>query len=278
MVTLPHFLLKEDILPKLKNYSFFCVEINSAMPMKTILSYFLSCLYYFYFGLVLAIFHPVQVIAHHVFGDPARKKVVDVLNFFLVYGMYILGCSIKFSGFEKIPDDRPIVIASNHQSMFDIPPVVIGFRKYYPKFISKESLAKNLPSISYNLRHGKSALIDRKKGTAAVKEIFKLGQLIQETNSAACIFPEGTRSKTGKVKKFMNAGVHTLLRAAPSAIIVPLVIDGHSKLLSRGLFPLQIGLKISYTVLDPIEPGDRPIEEIVGEVENSIKKELGQME
>lgn len=246
--------------------------------MKTVLSYILSCIFYFYFGLVLAIFHPIQVIAHHVFGDPARKKVVDVLNFLLVYGLYILGCSIKFSGLEKIPDGRPIVIISNHQSMFDIPPVVVGFRKHYPKFISKESLAKNLPSISYNLRHGKSALIDRSKGTAAVKEIFKLGRLIQETNTAACIFPEGTRSKNGKVKKFMTAGVHTLLRAAPSAIIVPFAIDGHSKLLSKGLFPLQPGLKITYTVLNPVEPGDRPIEEIVGQVEHSIKKELGQME
>jgi 1-acyl-sn-glycerol-3-phosphate acyltransferase len=49
-------------------------------------------------------------------------------------------------------------------------------------------------------------------------------------------------------------------------------------LLSKGLFPLQIGLKINYTVLDPEEPGDRPIEEIVGQVENSIKKALGQAE
>ncbi len=246
--------------------------------MKTVFGYFLSCIYYFYFGLILALFHPVQVIAHHVFGDPARKKVVDILDFFLTYGFYILGCSIKFSGFEKIPNNRPIIIISNHQSMFDIPPVVHGFRKNYPKFISKVSLSKNIPSISYNLRHGKSALIDRSKGAAAVKEIFKLGRLIQDTNTAACIFPEGTRSKTGNVKKFMTAGVHTLLRAAPSAVIVPLVIDGHSKLLSKGLFPLQIGLKLTYTVLDPVEPGDRPIEEIVEQVEHSIKKELNQAE
>ena len=245
--------------------------------MKTILGYILSTLYYIYFGLALLFFHPIQVIAHLIFGDHARRKVVDVLNFFLVYGLLILGCRIRFKGFEKIPDNRTIVIMSNHQSMFDIAPIVFGFRKCYPKFISKESLAKNLPSISYNLRHGKSALIDRSKGSAAVKEIFKLGLLIEKTKTAACIFPEGTRSKTGQVKEFKIAGVNALLRAAPSAVIVPFVVDGHSKLLSKGVYPLQVGVRVSYTVLDPVEPGDRPVEEIVGQIEHSIKRSLNQV-
>jgi 1-acyl-sn-glycerol-3-phosphate acyltransferase len=242
--------------------------------MRTLLSYILTPLYHFYFGLMLVLFHPVQVAARHIFGDQARKKVVDWLNFCLVNGLYLLGCKIKFSGFEKIPDNRPIIIVSNHQSLYDIPAIVHGFRKYYPKFISKIELSKNLPSISYNLKYGKSALIDRKNGTQAVKEIFKLGKLIQENNYAACIFPEGTRSKTGQVKKFMTAGVNTLLRAAPSAVIVPFVIDGHSQLTQKGLFPLRFGQKITFTVLDPVEPKDQPVEELVNQIQISIEKAL----
>jgi len=244
--------------------------------MKTLLSYILTPIYHFYFGLMLVLFHPVQVAARHIFGDQARKKVVDSLNFCLVKGLYLLGCKIKFSGFEKIPDNRPIIIVSNHQSLYDIPAIVHGFRKYYPKFISKIELSRNLPSISYNLKYGKSALIDRKNGTQAVKEIFKLGKLIQENNYAACIFPEGTRSKTGRVKKFMTAGVNTLLRAAPSAVIVPFVIDGHSQLTQKGLFPLRFGQKITFTVLDPVEPKDQPVEELVNRIQVAIEKALNQ--
>ncbi len=244
--------------------------------MKTFLSYILTPVYHFYFGLMLVLFHPVQVAARHIFGDQARKKVVDSLNFCLVKGLYLLGCKIKFSGFEKIPDNRPVIIVSNHQSMYDIPAVVHGFRKYYPKFISKIELSRYLPSISYNLKYGKSALIDRKNGTQAVKEIFKLGKLIQENNYAACIFPEGTRSKTGRVKKFMTAGVNTLIRAAPSAVIVPFVIDGHSQLTQKGLFPLRFGQKITYTVLDPVEPKDQPVEELVNRIQAAIEKALNQ--
>jgi 1-acyl-sn-glycerol-3-phosphate acyltransferase len=185
-----------------------------------------------------------------------------------------MGCTVKFSGFEKIPDNKPIIIVSNHQSMYDIPAVVHGFRKYYPKFISKIELSKYIPSISHNLKYGQSALIDRKNRTQAVKEIFRLGRLIQENNYAACIFPEGTRSKTGMVRKFMPAGISTLLRAAPTAVIVPFVIDGHSQLMMKGYFPLQFGLKITYTVLDPVEPKDQDIDEMVNRIQISIEKAL----
>jgi 1-acyl-sn-glycerol-3-phosphate acyltransferase len=244
--------------------------------MKRMASYILTPVFYACFGLLLVLFHPVQVLARHLFGDKARKNTVDLLNYLLVKCLHILGCSIKFSGFEKIPDQRPLIIVANHQSLFDIPAVVHGFRKYYPKFISKKELSRNLPSISYNLKYGKSALIDRENGTQAVKEIFKLGRLIEENCYSACIFPEGTRSRTGKVNKFMTGGIHTLLRAAPSAIVVPFVIDGHSQVMYKGSFPLGLGQKIKYTVLDPIEPKGRDLEEIVIEIQSAIRKELGQ--
>lgn len=242
--------------------------------MKKVLSYILTPVYHLYFGLMLLLFHPVMVVAIHGFGDGPRKAVVDFMNMLLVRGMILIGCRVKFHGFEKIPGNRPLIIVSNHQSLYDIPAIVVGFRKYYPRFISKKELAKNLPSISHNLKYGKSALIDRENGTQSVKEIFKLGKLIQENNHAACIFPEGTRSKTGRVKKFMPAGVHTLLRAAPSAVIVPFVIDGHSQLMSKGVYPLQFGQKISYTVLDPVEPQGRDVDELVAELRNSIQNTL----
>ncbi len=244
--------------------------------MKRIASYILTPVFYTCFGLLLVLFHPVQVLARHLLGDKARKNSVDFLNYLLVKCLHILGCRITFSGFDKIPDQRPLIIVANHQSLFDIPAIVHGFKKYYPKFISKKELSRNLPSISYNLKYGKSALIDRDNGTQAVKEIYKLGRLIEENCYAACIFPEGTRSKTGRVNKFMTGGIHTLLRASPSAVIVPFVINGHSEVMYNGSFPLGLGQRIRYTVLDPVEPKGRDIEEMVSEIQSAIRKELGQ--
>jgi len=242
--------------------------------MKKILGYILTPFFHLYYGLMLGIFHPVQVGALFFFGDQARRKSVDILNLCLVNGLYLMGCSIRFTGFEKIPDNRPVIIVSNHQSMYDIPAVVWGFRKHYPKFISKIELSKYLPSISHNLKHGKSALIDRNSGSQAVREIIKLGQLIEKNNYAACIFPEGTRSRTGKVKPFKPAGISALLRATPSAVIMPFVIDGHSQLLQHGYFPLNFGQKITYTVLDPVEPAGETVEELVTRLQGSIETAL----
>jgi 1-acyl-sn-glycerol-3-phosphate acyltransferase len=244
--------------------------------MKTILSYLLSPVYLLIFGLAVLIFHPVQVVCRWIGGYQLRKKSVDVMNYILVYAFTVLGCRIRFKGFDQLPKDRPFIIVSNHQSTFDIPPIVIGFRKHHPKFVSKIELGKGIPSISYNLRHGGSALIDRKNPRQAVVEIMKLGKHIEKEKYCASIFPEGTRSKDGKVKRFQHAGIASLLKYAPSALIVPFVIDGNSKLTEKGYFPLTFGTPLTYTVLPAIDPAGRDIKELTKEIEMQIKKELGQ--
>ena len=183
---------------------------------------------------------------------------------------------VEFRGFEKLPQGKPLIIVSNHQSQYDIPPVVVGFRKHFPKFISKIELGKGIPSISYNLRKGQSALIDRKNRSQAIKEIIKLGRHIEANNYSACIFPEGTRAKDGKVKKFKVGGIETLLKTSPSAAVVPFAINGNHLLQLNG-FPMGIGEKLTYTVLDPIYRENRSAEEIANLCEEAIKKELGQV-
>jgi 1-acyl-sn-glycerol-3-phosphate acyltransferase len=245
--------------------------------MKKLLSVILSIIFYINFGLLLVIFHPIQVIAYNLFGYRAQKKTVDILNYLLILNLYVILCRPSFHGFEKLPKNRPLIILANHQSMFDISPVVVGFRRHYARFISKKELGKNLPSISYNLRKGGSVLIDRNNGQQAIKEIIKLGNTLEQKNYSACLFPEGTRSKTGEVKRFRLGGFKSLLNTSPSALIVPFVIDGNYKIVQSGLFPLNIGVRLKYTVLDPIERANYSEEELLLMVENKIKAALNQI-
>jgi 1-acyl-sn-glycerol-3-phosphate acyltransferase len=244
--------------------------------MKKILSYLLTPFYLIIFGLLLLIFHPIQMFTRWIWGYQVRKKTVDILNFGLLYGLWVLGTRITFRGLEKIPQGRPLIIVSNHQSTLDIPAVIVGFRKNHPKFISKIELGKGIPSISYNLRHGGSVLIDRKNPRQAVKDILLLGKHIEENNYAACIFPEGTRSKNGLLKPFMPAGIASLYKTSPSALIIPLAIDGNYELMKHGYFPMTPGVHLKLTVFDPIDPKGRDMAEVAQEIEDMIRKELGQ--
>ena len=245
--------------------------------MRRFFGYILTPPFYLVFGLILGVFHPVQVLSWNLWGYKTHKRSVDILNLLLIKSLGILGAHVRFYGFENLPVDKPLIIISNHQSMFDIPPIVWGFRKQHAKFISKKELGHGIPSISYNLRKGGSVLIDRKDSRQAIKQIKILGRKIEKMNYSAVIFPEGTRSRNGKVKNFKVGGLSALLEVAPSALIVPFVIDGNYKLQERGSFPLAVGVKLRYTVLPPFRPDGLSAEKIAFKAENLIKTHLNQV-
>ena len=184
--------------------------------VATLLGYLLTPVYLLVFALLLVLFHPVQMVCWSIWGYGAHKKSVDILNLLIIRSLFILGADISSGVLNKGPKTGPSSLFRNHQSLFDISPISWGFRDHHPKFIAKIELARGIPSISYNLRHGGSALIDRSKPLQSVREIGKLGRYIEKNRYAVSIFPEGTRTKDGKMKPFLPAGIDALLKAAPS--------------------------------------------------------------
>ena len=94
--------------------------------MKKAIAYILTSIYYLVFGFLLALFHPIQMIGWKFWGYHGQKRAVEILNFLIIKSLIILGSIPKFKGFEKLPSGVPLIIVSNHQSQYDIPPVVIG--------------------------------------------------------------------------------------------------------------------------------------------------------
>jgi 1-acyl-sn-glycerol-3-phosphate acyltransferase len=155
--------------------------------------------------------------------------------------------------------------------MHDIPPVIWFMRHHHPKFVSKKELGKGIPSVSYNLRHGGSVLIDRKDSKQAISQIAKLGKYIETTGRSAVIFPEGTRSRNGEPKKFQPMGLKILMKQAPSALIVPISINNSWKMLKYGKFPYGLGNHITFDVHEPlVNTGN--LDELVTQVEKRIKE------
>ena len=242
--------------------------------MKKILSYILSPIFYLFYGVLLLFFHVFQWVGFNVGKYKGHKIAVDLMNCTLSYLLYILGTRIKFINKYPIPKDVPLIIVSNHQSMHDICPISCYLKKQHPKFVSKIELGKGIPAVSYNLTHGGSVLIDRKDPRQALTAIRDFGKYIEENNYAAVIFPEGTRSKDGVPKRFSENGLKMLTKFAPSAYVIPVSINNCWKLNKFGMFPLEVGVNVTFEFHEPIKANSLKFEDLFKKVETTIKNSL----
>lgn len=242
--------------------------------MEKLISYPISVIYYLCFGLCLVVFHPIQWVCFNVFGYQAHKKSVDYLNFFLIKCTNLLGTTYTFKNKELIPENAPVIFVANHQSLYDIVGIIWFLRKHHAKFVSKKELGKGIPSVSYNLRHGGSILIDRKDPKQAIPLIKGLSEYIEKHKRSAVIFPEGTRSKTGKPKEFAQSGLKILCKYAPSAYVVPISINNSWKMVKFGAFPMGLGNKLEFIIHEPMAVKDFSFEELIEKTEKAVVQSI----
>ncbi len=235
-----------------------------------ILSHILSPIFVLTFILILIVFHPFQWLGLKIFGYKGHKIAVDVLNFFLAKSLLILGITVSLKNEHDLPKEASLIFVSNHQSTFDIPPLGFFFRKHHPKFVSKIELGKGIPSVSFNLRHGGAALIDRKDARQALTTLGKFSKKINKNKWGAIIFPEGTRSRNGKPKKFSVNGLKMITKYNPEGYIVPVTINNSWKVFKYGKYPLGIGSPIKITTHKPIKINSLPFDELMKETETAI--------
>jgi 1-acyl-sn-glycerol-3-phosphate acyltransferase len=203
------------------------------------------------FGVILVVFDPLQRVAR-LFGSRPHEIVVGWLQTSLVAAFHLCGTRLEVERSPRVRPHTPYVLIANHQSMFDIPILGALLFTNYPKYVSKRELSHGIPSISYNLRRGGNALIDRADRDQAVQEIRALGERAQARGVSVVIYPEGTRSRAGELKPFKPAGAITLLRAAPKLEVVPVTIDESWRLLCHNLLPVPFGTRIRVHFGDPI--------------------------
>lgn len=243
--------------------------------MQKPLAYPLTIIHLLCFFITLVLFHPIQWLCFNVFGYQAHKKSVDMLQWCLMRCANILGTRFTFTNPYKIDADQPLIIVANHQSLHDIYPITWYMRKHHPKFISKIELGKGIPSVSFNLRHGGAALIDRKNPRQSLPALIKFGDYIETTKRSAVIFPEGTRSKNGEPKPFQTKGLEILFKKIPSAVIVPISINNSWKMYRYGKFPMGIGSHITFTVHKPLKLSTFADKEaLIKTIETTIKNNI----
>ncbi len=180
--------------------------------------------------------------------DPARYKTGRM---FRNLGKYMSRLNpnweIEISGYLDIDDREPFVMVCNHMSNADIP--LISNLPWEMKWVAKKELF-SLPLLGQMLRWAKDIPVDRK---SSVKKagVFKEGSKMLDQNVSVMFFPEGTRSKTGKLNRFSFGAFD--LAISKNVRILPMVIDGTQGCLPKKSWVFEPSRDIKLKVLPPVD-------------------------
>jgi 1-acyl-sn-glycerol-3-phosphate acyltransferase len=178
---------------------------------------------------------------------------------------------VTVTGRKKIKPRETYVMVSNHQSGADI--IVLFMLWAHFKWIAKKSLF-NYPFIGWDMWLNGYIAVDRAKSSSMKKMMEEAGKALKEKNSLM-VFPEGTRSKDGRLQNFKTGAFHLALdNKVP---IVPIVITGTSKAIRKGGFLINKNFGIRATVLDPIpfaQFSEMNPKEVTDMVHSIISREL----
>lgn len=168
---------------------------------------------------------------------------------FLVWLAFKIAFSVKFEGRENIPKDTTVIFTSNHRTNAD-PPLIGCAIKGRHSFMAKEELFEN-KLFAWLIRGLGAFPVSRGKGDTAVLDTA-VERLENGTN--LMIFPEGTRSKDGKVHRGHSGAA--VIAARSGKPVVPVGIVFGEKLKFRTKITVKYGAPI--TPSDYVEISDTP--------------------
>jgi 1-acyl-sn-glycerol-3-phosphate acyltransferase len=130
----------------------------------------------------------------------------------------------KPSGLE-LPDR--FLLVANHQSLMDIPVCMALFPGRKLRFVAKRELGDGIPLVSLILRSQGHALVKRRgDATQAMHSILRFARRCEREGTCPVIFPEGTRSRDGRVGTFHTAGARKILDETPLPLVIAVLEGG----------------------------------------------------
>lgn len=153
-------------------------------------------------------------------------------------------------GRENIDPHTSYVFVANHQGAYDIF-AIYGFLNHNFVWMMKKSLER-IPLVGYACRRSGHIFVDR-AGASAVQHTMETAENRLQGGRSVVVFPEGTRSRTGKLGVFRRGAYK--LAVEFNLPVVPITIDG-----SYAIMPITAKLprpgRIVLTIHKPIMPGD----------------------
>jgi 1-acyl-sn-glycerol-3-phosphate acyltransferase len=137
------------------------------------------------------------------------------------------GVRVRASGLERLEPGRTYVFVANHQSIYDIP-ILFWSLPFQLRIIAKESLGR-IPFLGWHLRRSGHMLVDRRHPG---RKIFSWASRLTSSGLSLIVFPEGTRSRDGRVARFKGGSFFLALEAGLP--VVPISVIGSRHVMLKG--------------------------------------------
>ena len=156
------------------------------------------------------------------------------------------GVRVAVRGLEHVEPGKTYVFVSNHQSIYDIP-ILFWSLPFQLRIIAKESLGR-FPFLGWHLRRTGHMLVDRSRPDRTA--IFRWASSLTSNGLSLIVFPEGTRSRDGRVRRFKGGSFYLALEAGLP--VVPLSVTGSRHVMLKGRLATYPG-EVTLTVHPPID-------------------------
>ena len=201
-----------------------------------------------------------------------REPLYELARWALRRTRWILGIRVEAAGLDRFDPRASYVFMPNHLSLVD-GPLVAMIIPQRARVIVKKSIA-NIPILGWGLLHLGCVPVDRRVESGGKRSIEKAARLMSEKGYSFMVFPEGTRSRDGKLQKFRRGGFFLALQAG--APIVPVTIRGSYELMPKGQFQAKRGtIRVEFHPPVPVE-GCTPegMQGLIDRVRDSVRSGL----
>lgn len=153
---------------------------------------------------------------------------------------------ITISGRTDIDDRKPYVMVCNHLSQADIP--LISNLPWEMKWVAKKELFE-IPVVGWMMKLAGDIEVDRAALNRKRATLRKAGYYLNNRCSVM-FFPEGTRSRNGKLNRFSRGAFELAVRE--KVPVLPMVIDGTQNTLPATSWKFGMAKNIRLKILDPV--------------------------
>lgn len=188
---------------------------------------------------------------------------------------FLWACAVrvKVDGMEHVAPGQPRIVVANHLSWIDIVAIAGNLPGTF-HFIGKKELNR-IPFFGMAWRAAGHISIDRSNREQAYQGLKRAGEQMRREGSLVVIFPEGTRSRTGRLQPFKKGAFS--LAAETGVPIVPTVVEGSFEIMPPDRLVIR-PRPVHVQFLPPIDTTGQSSEQLSERTRGIMLQALGETE